>query len=764
MSYDPVPHTGNNISNPHFSHYDDEQLQPPGFPSANINDHESTTHSHMSFDSGRPMHPAGTDVFYRDEPSASTPMFADKEGRNSAIGYPPSGSPPNGQHGGPKKRQSWPLIAGIVALILGLIIAVIVPVYFKVIKPNQSSSAAAAESSGAGGSGSGSATPGAPSNGSGIVYQGATSGGYGSTITMEDGTTFTYANTFGGIWVADPKDPYNNNAQAQSWSPPLNQSWDWENDVIRGVNLGGWLVPEPFIVPALYEKYQNISVPAIDEWTLSEAMAADTAGGGLGQLETHYKTFITEEDFAQIAAAGLNWVRLPIPFWAIQKYDEEPFLKGVAWTYVLKAFAWARKYGLRINLDLHTMPGSQNGYNHSGKFGQVDFLNGVMGLANSQRGLHYMRILIEFITQKEFANLIPYFGVMNEAKVKTIGMDVMGSFYLHMHDTLRNITGTGAGNGPYLSIHDGFQSLTLWADFLPGRDRMAMDTHPYLAFTTQDPSPVSSQTQKPCNAWGKSVNASWSSFGVTTAGEWALAINDCGLWVNGVGDGTRWEGTYAGYSGPTGDVPCSTWNDWASWDQTTKDSLKQFALSSMDALQNWFFWTWKVGNSTASGTVEAPFWSYQLGLQNGWMPTDPRAAVGVCGGASPRSALTPQMTGGAGAGTFAQSVRAANPWPPTTLQPGGYDATLLPTYTATGTIPTLAMPTFTAASVTVTDNGWFDASDTTPMYTPVAGCTYPDPWNAVNETVPDACTGSTRRRARNFVAVPAMPKRTPPPS
>ena len=46
---------------------------------------------------------------------------------------------------------------------------------------------------------------------------------------------------------------------------------------------------EPFITPALYEKYAT----AVDEWTLSTAMAADTGpGGGIGQLEDHYKTFI----------------------------------------------------------------------------------------------------------------------------------------------------------------------------------------------------------------------------------------------------------------------------------------------------------------------------------------------------------------------------------------------------------------------------------------------------------------------------------------
>lgn len=54
------------------------------------------------------------------------------------------------------------------------------------------------------------------------------------------------------------------------------------------VNLGGLFVLEPFISPALFQKYPG----SVDEWTLSEMMAADTAGGGLNQLEEHYKTFI----------------------------------------------------------------------------------------------------------------------------------------------------------------------------------------------------------------------------------------------------------------------------------------------------------------------------------------------------------------------------------------------------------------------------------------------------------------------------------------
>ena len=36
--------------------------------------------------------------------------------------------------------------------------------------------------------------------------------------------------------------------------------------------------------------------------------------------------------------AGLNWVRIPIGFWAIEKINDEPFLVGTSWTYFLKAW------------------------------------------------------------------------------------------------------------------------------------------------------------------------------------------------------------------------------------------------------------------------------------------------------------------------------------------------------------------------------------------------------------------------------------------
>jgi glucan 1,3-beta-glucosidase len=67
------------------------------------------------------------------------------------------------------------------------------------------------------------------------------------------------------------------------------------------------------------------------------------------------------------------------------------------------------------------------GYNHSGKLGQINFLNGIMGYANAQRTLDYIRIITEFISQPEYQDVIPMFGIINEALVTTIGQDELTS-------------------------------------------------------------------------------------------------------------------------------------------------------------------------------------------------------------------------------------------------------------------------------------------------------------------------------------------------
>ncbi|KZT27908.1 glycoside hydrolase family 5 protein [Neolentinus lepideus HHB14362 ss-1] len=680
-----------------------------------------------SFDASRdvPMHPVGSPQYLEEKRAVYAP---------------------------PRRRSRVKMILfGVLGGVAALIIIVVLAVYFGVVKKNNDKTTTGDSVSNPTGT---SSAGGGGSSGTLVV-----TGGGGSTVTTDNGTTFTYQNSFGGYWYWDPNDPFNNGARAQSWSPALNETFHWGVDKIRGVNIGGWLVTEPFSIPSLYEKYPQ----AVDEWTLSEAMANDTGSGGLSQLNEHYETFITEEDFAQIAGAGLNFVRIPLPYWAIETRGDEPYNAKVPWTYFLKAIRWARKYGLRINLDLHALPGSQNEWNHSGRMNDVNFLNGPMGIANAQRSLDYIRIIAEFISQDEYTDVVVMFGITNEPEESIFGLDNLQRYYLQAYNNVRLASGTGTGNGPMISYHDGFLPVNQWAGFMPGADRIALDDHPYICFAGQSAAPMSSYNNTPCVAWGSNMNTSMSAFGLTAAGEWSNAVTDCGKWLNGVGEGARYDGSYPG---STAVGTCDTWTDWPAWDDDMKSAIKQFALASMDALQNWFFWTWKIGNSTVTGKVESPAWSYQLGLQNGWMPTDPREAVGMCGNSAPwQPPLAPSATGGSGAGQIPASVSASLPWPPTTISNGG-PGTALPTYTPTGTVPTLTAETFSSATGTAkinAGNGWANSQDTAGLMVAIATCSYLDPWVGPGVVPPSPlCSSSARKREAHTEPAP-MPVITSPP-
>lgn len=46
--------------------------------------------------------------------------------------------------------------------------------------------------------------------------------------------------------------------------------------------------------------------------------------------------------------------------------------------------------------------------------------------------------------------------------------------YLKAYQMVRDITGTGDGNGPMIAVHDGFTDVANWAGFLSGADRLAL--------------------------------------------------------------------------------------------------------------------------------------------------------------------------------------------------------------------------------------------------------------------------------------------------
>lgn len=112
------------------------------------------------------------------------------------------------------------------------------------------------------------------------------------------------------------------------------------------------------------------------------------------------------------------------------------------------------------------------------------------------------------------------------------------------------------------------------------------------------------------------------------------------------------------------------------------------------------------------------------------------------------------MTGGAGAGDIAAAQTIPYPYPPVTLESPDYAASYLPSYTSTGSISTLPPPTYTntkGANINA-GNGWFDAQDTLAAPTPIAGCVYPNAWDAVAVALPAAVTCGGAAAAGGVVA------------
>ena len=167
-------------------------------------------------------------------------------------------------------------------------------------------------------------------------------------------------------------------------------------DKIRGTSFGNWLVLEKWMSPQLFQ-----GTEANDEIWLNRDLPHDEL---VRRMKHHRDTYITEEDFKIIRRHNLNKVRIPVPYFI---FGDRPPLLGCI-DYLDKAFDWAEKYDLQILIDLHTAPGSQNGYDNGG-------LTGVCKWSKTPEEVAFVLTVLERLAQR-YANRPGLFGieVLNE--------------------------------------------------------------------------------------------------------------------------------------------------------------------------------------------------------------------------------------------------------------------------------------------------------------------------------------------------------------
>lgn len=128
---------------------------------------------------------------------------------------------------------------------------------------------------------------------------------------------------------------------------------------IRGVNLGGWLLSEPWMMDQEWREMgcYDGNTKMASEFDCVSFLTQNIADSAFND---HYARWITTDDIQQIFNAGLNTIRIPIGYWSFRDIvrDTEHFPE-MNLTYLDKVVAKAASLGMFVIIDLHGAPGAQ---------------------------------------------------------------------------------------------------------------------------------------------------------------------------------------------------------------------------------------------------------------------------------------------------------------------------------------------------------------------------------------------------------------------
>ncbi|KAJ1957463.1 hypothetical protein EC988_000821 [Linderina pennispora] len=385
---------------------------------------------------------------------------------------------------------------------------------------------------------------------------------------------------------------------------------------IRGVNIGGVFLIEAFIKPSLFDQFSHMSdaeMP-VDEYTFSKELGKEEAKR---QLEEHWDTFVTRDHLEKLVGFGINWIRIPVGYWAFNLTREEPYVDGQL-PYIERMLGWSRDLGLKVQLDLHGVPGSQNGFDNSGRRGNTTWLDQRI---NIDRAMDVLTKLADLANK--WPDVVYAIEAINEPSKYSTPLEKVRSFYEEAYTTVRNIA-------PDLMFmtHDTFADTHEWNVLVNTTwENHVMDSHLYQMFNEWVVTFNESTHINLVYDTAKNITIFDNTTRRVVVGEFSVATHDCTKYINGLGRGTRWEGTLPDMTKPncpTTNCTC-TGNYGSDYTQFT-DEYKAFLKNYMDAqldvydgqLLGWFYWNFR--------TEGAPEWDYLLGVEQGWIPKFPRTA------------------------------------------------------------------------------------------------------------------------------------------
>lgn len=164
---------------------------------------------------------------------------------------------------------------------------------------------------------------------------------------------------------------------------------NWRTFAGYGVNLGGWLEQESTIDTRWWATY---GVNASDEWTI----CANLGSACSAVFEKRYETYITPADIDTLATAGISILRIPTTYAAWVRVPGSQMYSGNQQKHLRRIAEHAtQKHGMRVVIDLHSLPGGTNGLDIGEKVGNWGWWHNETALAWSLRAVDAVAAFVQ---------------------------------------------------------------------------------------------------------------------------------------------------------------------------------------------------------------------------------------------------------------------------------------------------------------------------------------------------------------------------------
>lgn len=198
----------------------------------------------------------------------------------------------------------------------------------------------------------------------------------------------------------------------------------------------------------------------------------------------HYESWFSRNEMRKIAQAGFNHVRLPIGFWAFGETNRgnEPYRTFNQYSKLIEACGWAREFGLKVWIDLHGVPGSQNGFDNSGRSGPIEWTNDP---DNISRTKYAFSRLVKTFNGPEWQGTVTAFEAINEPQGHNARVlrELQNDYYPYSLGVVKD-------NAPSrLQVtHDAFITPKAWENYYSKSDakKVILDTHQYFIYSDSE--------------------------------------------------------------------------------------------------------------------------------------------------------------------------------------------------------------------------------------------------------------------------------------